>query len=314
MSKLAVICEGYCQFCFGWLLKILIFVRFLIIVIMNQTLKHIIYFSVVCLAIVACNKDDIPDPYQPVTLPKISRLDFINGNDSSVFIFDANMILTSGRDNNATGIYGYEWYTVQYSDSEKKHLAGAVYNVSKQQDGHRDEYKASYSRDERNMLSKVTRESDDWKSRSFSFGYDDQYRLSQLTMNDDQTVNRYTIVYDDRSNVTSVEVYQKVSTVEGTTKWEFSGYDSNPNPFRFLVNAFYAPVFSSNNGPITYNTISSSLGLLLSQNNPAKVISYTKTGDDWEKLSEATYSYEYGSDNYPVSISGGLSLSIEYHK
>ncbi len=278
---------------------------------MNQT-RNIIYFFIMCLAVAACTKDDIPDPYQPVDLSKINRLDFISGNDSSIYVFDANMILTSGRDNNASGIAGYEWFTMEYADQDNKHLSGAIYRTASSPDGHMTERQMTYSLDERNMLSKVTRE--DWASKSFSFVYDDKYRLSQLTMNDNNTINRYSITYDDQSNVTSVEVYRKVSNVEGTSKTEFSGYDGKQNPFRFLINAFYAPFFSSNNGAIFYGKVP--LGMLLSKNNPGKAIEYIKDGDTYsESGTEINYSYEYGNNNYPASVTGGgLSLNIKYHQ
>ncbi len=282
---------------------------------MKIILKHIFYFLVISMAVIACNDDDIRDPYQPVTLPKINQLNFISGNDSSIFIYDADMIMTSGRDNTLTGIKEYEWFTMEYTDTDRKQLSGATYNISDDPvTGRRTERKATYSRDDRNMLAKVTRDGTDWDSKSFSFSYDDQYRLTQLTLNAPNTVNRYTIAYDGRSNVSSVELYQKASNVEETYKYEFSEYDSQSNPFYFLVNVFYAPVFSSNDGAVFFNKMSSSLGLLLSKNNPGKVVKHKKDGSNWvEDGTPIEYSYRYGENNYPVSISGsGLSLIIEY--
>ena len=281
---------------------------------MNTTnvFKQIIYFFFICLAVIACNKDGIPDPYQPETLQKINRLDFISGNDSSIFIFDNDMILVSGRNNTLTGIKGYEWFTMEYADNDRKLLSGAVYNTASDPDGHRTERKVSYSRDDRNMLSKVTRE--EWGSRSYTFTYDDKYRLTQLMMNETNIINRFSITYDDRSNVSSVEVYKKVSDVEGTSKIEFSGYDNNSNPFRFLVNVFYAPVFSSINGAVYFGKIESSLGLLLSRNNPANASFYTKNDENWDEDSSWSYSYTIGENSYPSAITGGgLSLKIEFH-
>jgi len=274
--------------------------------------RNIIYLFVTGMVVVACNKNDNSEPYQPVPLPKIDRLEFISGNDSSIFIFDKNMVLTSGR-NNTFNPKGYEWFTVKYADVECQQLMGAEYIVANDPDGRMTEREVTYSRDKRNMLSRVTRE--EWASKSYSFSYDDQNRLTQLTLNEPNTLNRYTIVYDEKSNVSSIELYQKVSNTEGTVKHEFLDYDSNPNPFRFLVNVFYAPVFSSNNGTLFFNKMSSSLGLLLSKNNPGEVIRYAKKGDDWEETASSKYSYESGWNNYPVHISGGgLSLEIKYIK
>ena len=259
-----------------------------------------------------CNKDGIPDPYQPEALPKINQLNIISGNDSSIFIFDADMALVSGRNNTLTGIKGYEWFTMEYADTEHKLLSGAEYNTASDPNGHRTQRKVSYSRDERNMLSKVTRE--EWASKSYTLTYDDKYRLTQLTLNESNVVNRYTITYDDRSNVSSVEIYKKASDVEGNSKVEFSGYDNKTNPFRFLVNVFYAPVFSSNNGAIFFGKIESSIGLLLSKNNPEKAVRYEKNGNDWQEGTTIFYTYTSGENDYLVSISGGgLSLTIEYH-
>lgn len=277
----------------------------------KSILKHISYFFVISMAVIACNDDDIRDPYQPVTLPKINQLNFISGSDSSIFIYDNNVVMTSGRDNTIAGIKGYEWFTMEYVDTDRKQLSGAEYNVASDPDGHRTERKVTYSRDDRNMLAKVTRE--EWDSKSYSFSYDDQYRLIQLTLNEPNTINRYTIAYDDRSNVSSVELYQKASNSGETYKYEFSEYDSQSNPFYLLVNAFYAPVFSSNDGAVFFNKISSSLGLLLSKNNPGKIASYSKNGNDWEADRASIYIYQYNENNYPVSISGnGLSLIVEY--
>ena len=277
---------------------------------MNDTLKYNTISSLrhrivlfICMAIffaTACNKDDIPDPYVPESFSKkITRLDFIYGNDSTIYMFDANMMLTSGRDNIVVGSSGYEWFTMLYSGNG--HLTGAEYNVSSSSTGHRNPYQVTYSSDKRDMLSKIS--FGDWKTKTFSFSYDESYRLIQLTMNDVQTMNRYTIAYDDNSNVISIEMYAKVADVEGTTKIDYSEYDANPNPFRYLVNVFYAPYFSSGNGAIFYNKIP--LGMLLSKNNPGKAV---KDGIITE------YQYLLGEDNYPVGITGeGLSLTVKYY-
>lgn len=269
-----------------------------------------IFFLTINMAMIACNKDDIRDPYQPVTLPAINQLNFIYGNDSSVFIFDDGMILTSGRDNTLS-VSAFEWFAMEYADADRKQLSGALYKTASDPTAHMTERKVTYSRDDRNMLAKLTRE--EWDSKSFSFSYDEQYRLSQLTLNMPNTVNRYTITYDDLSNVATVESYRKVSDIEGTDKYEFSGYEKS-NPFYFLVNVFYAPVFSSNNGTVFFDKMSSSLGLLLSKNNPGKVVKYAKNGNKWEESGSDTYSYLYdAADKYPVHISGGnLELTVEY--
>ena len=279
--------------------------------ILNFQFSILNFFFIAGMMLVACNKEKVSDPYQPVTLSHINRLDLISGNDSSILIFDAGMVLTSGK-NNTVNPKGYEWFTMKYADVECQLLTGAEYNVANDPAGHRTERAVTYSLDKRNMLSKVTRE--DWASKSFSLSYDAQFRLIQLTFNDLGAVNRYTIAYDDRSNVSSVELYQKASNVEGTEKHEFLDYDSNTNPFYFLVNVFYAPVLSSNNGVIFFDKLSKSLGVLLSKNNPRKVVRYLQNGKDWEEIGTSSYSYEYGENNRPVSIAGeGLSLKIEYH-
>lgn len=274
----------------------------------NGILKYFSYFLVVIMALVACNKT-AHDPYQPVSLAKIDRLDFISKNDSSIFIYDAGMTLTSGRDNYmpAAGSGSkYEWFTMQYSG--KGLLTGAEYDVANSPENHRDFFQVAFSRNDRNMLSKVTRE----ESRStVSLSYNDDYRLTQMTVTDDQAFNRYTITYKG-DNVSSVEIYRKVANVEGTTREDYSDYDAYSNPFHFLVNIFYAPAFASKYGPVRYDYIP--IGLLLSVNNPKKVTKYTKSGNDWEENVSSTYLYEYGENNYPVSISSeDLSLEIQYH-
>lgn len=277
-----------------------------------SSLRHITVLSVgaAMFFATACNEDDIPDPYVPVNFSKkITRIDFISGNDSTVYKFDSDMKLTSGRDNNATGIGGYEWFTMQYSGSG--HLTGAVYVTADNPFAHAETYQVTCSSDDRDMLSRIS--FGDWRprtSRTFSFSYDADYRLAQLTMNDGdaQTINRYTMVYDDNSNVTSVEIYKKSSYAESTTKIDYGDYDTDlQNPFRYLVNVFYAPYFTSGNGAIFYDKIP--LAMLLSKNTPGKAVETTDT-----QTETSEYKYQLGDDGYPVGISGGgLFLTVKYY-
>lgn len=276
---------------------------------MYHSLRYVILF-ITSVLIISCNKDDIPDPYQPENLPVVNRIDFISGIDSSVYVFDANMNLTKGRDNHAQGITGYEWFTMQYS-SDGKQLTGAEYEVSRQIDSHKDPIPVSYSRDDRNMLSRVTREG--W-TKTLSFAYDENYRLKQVTVKDANGYEqRYTITYSG-SNVSSVEEYLNLPN-EKYVKTEYSDYDNNPNPFRFLVNVFYAPMFSSVYGVARYDNIP--FGMFLSANNPKTAVEYTKNESN-EYIAtgnSATFSYEYDEENkYPVQISGGgLNLEVKYY-
>ena len=271
-------------------------------------LKIFLCVCVTGVVVIACNRDDISDPYQPVTLPKIDRLDFVNGNDSSIFIYHTDKVLTSGRDNYIPGSGSgsmYEWFTMQYTGNGL--LNGAVYDVASSPTDHKDFFQATFSRNNRNMLSKITRED---SKMTVSLSYDD-IKLTRITVTGDQVENRYTIEYSGE-NVSSVEIYRKVANVEGTTREDFSDYDTYPNPFYFLVNTFYAPAFASKYGPVRFDYIP--LGFLLSANNPKTITKYAKNGNDWEKDGNSIYVYEYDDHHYPVSISGeGLSLTIKYY-
>ena len=101
---------------------------------------------------------------------------------------------------------------------------------------------------------------------------------------------------------------------EITTKTIYDEYDSNMNPFRYLVNVFHAPIFASTYGQIRYDVIP--LGLLLSANIPGTATQYEKEGGDWVEIG-TTGNYNVSvENNRPVSISGGdlsLSLKIKYH-
>jgi hypothetical protein len=156
------------------------------------------------------------------------------------------------------------------------------------------------------MLSVMKRE--DW-NKTYTFTYDTQFRLIFFSIQLPQNgVNNYTIEYDDHSNVVAVERYSSISGTTGTIRTEYSGYDNHPNPFRLLVNVFYAPVFASSYGALRWEAIP--LGMLLSANNPGKESRETET----------LYQYEYdGTNGYPVAISnnagnGTFPLSIEYYK
>ena len=275
--------------------------------IMNCLLKHLILFATAC-SFFSCNKDNIPDPYQPVNLPDIRRVDFISGNDSSVYIFDNDMILSNGRTNNVLGITGFEWFTMHYSDS--KLLTGATYDVARQFDARRDYYEIMYTRDERNMLSKVDRE--EW-TKTLSFTYGDNYLLKQVMVRAENGYEeRYTITYSG-FNVSSVEKYLNQPN-EQYIKTEYSGYEKH-NPFRFLVNVFYTPLFSSTYGAVRYDNIP--FGMFLSANNPKQMTEYMKdeNGEYVTTGNSATFSYEYGEDNYPILINGGgLNLEIKYYQ
>ncbi|MDR1864120.1 MAG: hypothetical protein LBR08_00945 [Bacteroidales bacterium] len=235
----------------------------------------------------SCNKDTIPEPYQPVDLPHVSRIDFIAGSDSSVFVYDGDMLLRSGR-NHTADVNERERFAMQYSENNR--LSGAEYEVV--QGLRLNPVAVTYSRDERNMLSKVTREG--W-NKTFTFSYDDHYRLHLITVTVPEGVNRYTVTYDGQSNVAAVELYQKISETEGITKWTYGEYDAHPNPFRFLVNVFFAPAFSSGCGAVRYDNLP--LGMLLSVNNPGKV---TEERNGENNLT--VFRYEYGEDNFPEMI------------
>jgi hypothetical protein len=267
---------------------------------------HIIILLIASL-FMACNKDKMPDLYRPVTLPEIQRIDFISKKDTSVFIYNDRMLLQSGRCNSSG--FGAEWLTLRYSENNQ--LTGAEYEILLGQ--RYNAQTATYSRNERNLLSKVIR--DDWEDQTFSFSYDEKHRLTLITINLPQNgTNRYTISYDELSNVSSVERYAKIAETEGETKWTFSDYDLQPNPFGFLVNVFYAPAFSSAYGPVRYDNIP--FGLLLSKNNPGKMMEYQKNGNDYALQSTNSFRYEYGEDDYPISITKDdyPLLTIDYYK
>jgi hypothetical protein len=136
------------------------------------------------MAMVTCNKND--PTYQPVTLPNINRLDFINGNDSSIFIYDANMVLTSGRGNHVVNNAWKESFVMEY---RKDLLTGATYEYVLA--GRNDTRDVTFSRNNLNMLSKLTCST--W-TKTLTFLYDD-YRLTQITIADARSENRYSILY-----------------------------------------------------------------------------------------------------------------------
>jgi hypothetical protein len=253
----------------------------------------------------ACSKDEIQGVYQPEELSGLRQLKFSNGSDSSIYIFDAAMTLVSGRGNTAGSNEWQESFEMKYQD---KLLTGAEYQFPLLG---RDSWRTvSYARNSRNMLSNVDGED---MNRSISCSYDDRYRLTQIFDEFKGGANRYTIAYDDRSNVSSVELYRSMPT--GTyTKWEYGDYDTCENPFRFLVNVFYAPVFSSKYGPVRYDAIP--LGMLLSVNNPREATRYERAGDGEYPAAGAAekYSYTCNDDRYPVRVDGAFSLTIEYDK
>ncbi|MDR2037109.1 MAG: hypothetical protein LBQ60_04230 [Bacteroidales bacterium] len=267
--------------------------------------KYILLLVAFC-SLFSCKDDDPVDPYIPVNLPSIQKITFTEGQDSSIFVYDQDMRLLSGKCKNFGGMSGEEKFTVHYSD--QGHLAGAKYEVL--QGSRYSEFSVNYSLNDRNMLSGLTRE--DW-TKSLSFSYDEHYRLVQLTVHLPQNgINRYTISYDDQSNVSSVELYLKIADVEGYTKTEYDQYDGSPNPFSYLVNVFYAPVFSSNYGPVRYDALS--LGMLLSANNPGKITEYRKEGEAYVLTSSTLLEYTYADDRYPVEITGdSFSLKVGYH-
>ena len=263
-------------------------------------------FCIPILFAVSCNDDDIPEPYQPVTnLPKIKQLEFVSGTDSSIFVFDTDMVLISGRSNKPG--FGYEWFTMQYS--EKGQLTGAEYNTASSSGGHRDFYQVTYSRNNRNMLSGLSREG--W-TKTFSFAYDDSYRLNRITFTEGKSVIRHTVEYDDQSNVLSVETYKNTPS-DSYEKSVCSDYDDKRNPFRFLVNVFFAPYFSSNSGVIFFDNIPP--GMLLSRNNPGQIKQYIKNGEEWTETGTAVFHREnHNEDGYPTQIDGDLSMEIRYLK
>ena len=257
----------------------------------------------VSIAVVTC-KDKPSDPYQPVTLPNINRLDIINGNDSSIFVFDANMTLTSGRSNQVGNNAWKESFVMEYRNDL---LTGATYEYVLA--GRNDTRDVTFKRNDFNMLSKLTCST--W-TKTLSFSYE-SYRLTQITITDASTENRYTIVYLGL-NVVSVELYKKSENGgEVTTKTIYDDHDSNMNPFRYLVNVFHAPAFASTYGPVRYDMIP--MGLLLSANIPGTAAQYEKNGDDWIEIGGISNYHVSVENNRPVSISGGdlsFSLKIDY--
>jgi hypothetical protein len=252
---------------------------------------------------ITCNEDNIRDPYRPVILPKINRLNFISGNDSSIFIYNTDMIMTSGRDNNVRNNGWKESFVMEYQNSL---LTGATYEYL--MDERKQTRNVAYKRNDFNMLSTVVSET--W-TKSLSLSYDESYRLIQIYMKEGSTENLYAITYDG-SNVATVELHQiSENGGESNTRVEYTDYDSNANPFHFLVNVFYAPAFASAYGPVRYDNLP--LGMLLSANNPTTAVQYVKNGDNWgNDGTTIDYLYEY-EDNDPVNISGGgVSLRIEY--
>jgi len=260
---------------------------------------------VVSIVVVTCNKDNPSEPYQPVALPGINRLDFICGNDSSIFIYDANMVLTSGRGNQNGNSAWKETFVMEYRNDL---LTGATYEYVLA--GRNDTRDVTYNRNDFNMLSKLTCST--W-TKTLTFSYDD-YRLTQIKITDARTENRYTIVYLGL-NVISVELFRKSENGgETTTKTMYDDHDSNMNPFRYLVNVFHAPAFASAYGSIRYDLVP--MGLLLSANIPGTAAQYVKNGDDWVETEGASNYHVSVENNRPVGISGGdlsIPLKIEYH-
>ena len=275
-----------------------------------KVMRHI--QVVVCLVsslyMLSCNDDDIPEVYQPQSLPAMRQINYIQNKDSSIYLFDQSMQLTSGRCN-TMGFSGKELFTMEYSAAG--YLSGAEYTI---QASRNNLYLVSYSLNDRNMLSKVTREE---RSETISLGYDGDYRLTQVTVNTETgAMTRYTIEYDGSNNVASVEKFMAYPS-DSYTKWEFGDYDVHNNPFRFLVNVFFAPAFSSAYGPVRYDNDSNiNFAMLLSRNNPGGAIEYRKDTEGNYLATGVTqeYNYDYNDDKYPVAISGGITLNIEYIK
>jgi major membrane immunogen (membrane-anchored lipoprotein) len=275
-------------------------------VIQANMARYILFIplSLVFLFLASCSKDKIPEPYQPVDMPSISRIDFICDRDSSVYFFNENMVLTSGRGNTAGNNAWKESFTLEYSGEL---LTGAAYEYI-ESSGRIQERKAVFSRNDRNMLSKVACENTGIPQTTLA--YDDRYRLTQISFQiDDSYAALYTVTYDDNSNVSSVEEYKRVP-VDSYIKWEYGNYETGEkiNPFRFLVNVFHAPVFSSQYGALFHSKIFSSnnfhlLGLILSKNNPGTAVKSVKEADEYklENVSRS-YIYEYDDDGYPLAV------------
>ncbi|MDR1668289.1 MAG: hypothetical protein LBS03_11480 [Bacteroidales bacterium] len=255
------------------------------------------------LLLVACKGEEVA-VYEPELLPAFRRVDFVTaGGDSSIFVYDGQMQLLSGRCHSAT--FGRERFTMQYSDGRP---TGAEYETVI---GTRDNpVPVSFSLNRHNMLLTLTREGWD---KTFTFTYDDRFRLISFSVQLPQNgIYSSTISYDEQSNVSAVERYSNISGTQGATRTEFSDYDRHPNPFRLLVNVFYAPLFASAYGPLRYDNLGIPSGMVLSVNNPGKIIEYPDTGSSYERIFE----YRYDSNGYPVSINcsadSSFPLSIVY--
>jgi hypothetical protein len=251
----------------------------------------------------ACKEEEVRT-YTQEDLPAFRRVDFVTaGGDSSVFVYDEHMQLVSGRCNSIA--FGNERFTMQYSDGR---LTGAEYET---RIGARySPVPVNFSLNRHGMLQTVVREGWD---KTFTFAYDDRFRLISFSVQLPQNgVYSNAITYDEQSNVSVVERFSSISGTQGTTRMEFSDYDRHPNPFRLLVNVFYAPLFASAYGPLRYDNIGIPLGMILSVNNPGKMIEYPGAGNSRESV----FDYRYNSDGYPVSISrpadSSFPLSIKY--
>ncbi|MDR0714307.1 MAG: hypothetical protein LBF89_08635 [Bacteroidales bacterium] len=265
--------------------------------------KHGLWLLAFLLA--ACNEEDV-QTYEPETLPTFRRVDFVTvRNDSSIFMYDEHMQLIAGRCNSVS--FGQERFTMQYSDGR---LTGAEYETSI---GTRyNPAPVDFSLNRHGMLQAVVREGWD---KTFTFTYDDRFRLVSFSVQLPQNgVYNNTVSYDEQSNVSVIERFSSISGIQGSARMEFSDYDRSPNPFRLLINVFYAPLFASAYGPLRYDNTGISLGLILSVNNPGKIVEYPDAGGSYESIFE----YSYGPDNYPVSINRtddpSFPLSIIYRK
>ncbi|MDR2848841.1 MAG: hypothetical protein LBV39_07040 [Bacteroidales bacterium] len=266
-------------------------------------MKHCHYYIflwAITFVAAACERDEKQEPYLPESLPSFQQVNFSGATDTSVVLFNGDMQLLHGR--NTTTSFGQERFTMQYAGSD---LTGMEYESKSKSGTHYNLLSVSFSCNKHNMMSSLKRE--DW-NKTYTFTYDKQFRLIFFSIELPQNgVNNYTIEYDDRSNVVAVERYSSIAGTEGTIRTEYSGYDSHPNPFRLLVNVFYAPVFASSYGALRWEAIP--LGMLLSANNPGKTTESRGT--------ETSYQYEYGANDYPVSIkdnagTGTFPLNIEY--
>jgi hypothetical protein len=254
-------------------------------------------FSAMCLlalTVAAC-KNDEAERFSPEKLTSCQSLTFkSDSRDSTRLEFDGDMNLVAGYTYSISTAGGSERFAFRYDDNDVFTSVG----FEQLQGTHWSETDARLSLNDHGMAGSFTNGS----KPTLTFTYDEQFRLIVLAIElGGGGENRYTIDYDEQSNVSQVAWYSSIpnglGATEGITTYEFSDYDNRQNPFRMMVNAFYLPAFATTYGVIQYNRFP--LGMLLSKNNPGMMV---ETVVGRERADTTRFSYAYDNSNYPARI------------